>query len=167
MDPDVQWDGQFFDPERAQERWKEFCGPWRPFGPFEYALDFFGDGSFWVIQAPGHMPGNLCAAARLRNGEWVLLGGDCCHSRELLDGVHEIAHFHSPGIGTMALHADVPVARDTISCIRTLEKEYGFHIALAHDASWMKDGRDLVLMSLLDGHMARAARERIPLDLVP
>jgi glyoxylase-like metal-dependent hydrolase (beta-lactamase superfamily II) len=47
-------------------------------------MDYFGDGSFWVIQAPGHMPGNLCAALRLEDGEWVLLGSDCCHSRYVI-----------------------------------------------------------------------------------
>lgn len=80
-DPSLQWDGRFFDPERATERWSELQGPWVPFGPFESALDYFGDGSFWVIRAPGHMAGNLCAAARIKGGEWVLLGSDCCHSR--------------------------------------------------------------------------------------
>lgn len=77
----MQWDGRFFDPERATERCEELKGPWEPFGPFERALDYFGDGSFWIMQAPGHMAGNMCAAARLRGGEWVLLGSDCCHSR--------------------------------------------------------------------------------------
>jgi glyoxylase-like metal-dependent hydrolase (beta-lactamase superfamily II) len=79
--PNLQWDGRFFDPKQATERWKELEGAWVPFGPFEKALDFFNDGSFWVMQAPGHMAGNLCAAARLKGGEWVLLGSDCCHSR--------------------------------------------------------------------------------------
>ena len=80
-DPNIQWDGRFFDPERATERWEELHGPWVPFGPFDKALDYFGDGSFWIMQAPGHMAGNLCAAARLQDGQWVLLGSDCCHSR--------------------------------------------------------------------------------------
>jgi glyoxylase-like metal-dependent hydrolase (beta-lactamase superfamily II) len=81
VDPDSQWDGRYFDPEKATQNWEELGGQRRAFGPFDSALDFFGDGSFWVINAPGHMPGNLCAAARLESGDWVLLGGDCCHSR--------------------------------------------------------------------------------------
>jgi len=80
-DPSQQWDGHYFDPENGTENWKELDGPWIPFGPFDKALDFFGDGTFWVIQAPGHMPGNLCAAARIKGQKWVLLGSDCCHSR--------------------------------------------------------------------------------------
>lgn len=76
-DPNLQWDGRFFDPDHATERWQELDGEWSSFGPFEKALDYFGDGSFWVLDAPGHMPGNLAAAARLRDGEWVVLGSDC------------------------------------------------------------------------------------------
>ncbi|KAM5370225.1 hypothetical protein ACJZ2D_008628 [Fusarium nematophilum] len=82
-DPAIEWDGRYFDVSgHATERWEELSGQWIPFGPFEKALDFFNDGSFWIIDAPGHMPGNLCAAARLDGtSEWVLLGSDCCHSQ--------------------------------------------------------------------------------------
>jgi hypothetical protein len=44
-------------------------------------MDFFGDGSLWLVQAPGHMPGNLFAAVRVEGDIWIVLGGDCCHSR--------------------------------------------------------------------------------------
>lgn len=74
-------DAEFFHPEKAIEKCTEFEGEWRPFGPFEEAIDFLGDGSLWIIKAPGHMPGNLAAAARLANGEWVILASDCCHSK--------------------------------------------------------------------------------------
>jgi hypothetical protein len=68
-DASMQWDGRYFDPERATEKMEEFTGPWQQFG------------SFWIIQAPGHMPGNCLAVARLKTGDWVCLGSDCCHSR--------------------------------------------------------------------------------------
>ncbi|KAF2109527.1 beta-lactamase-like protein [Lophiotrema nucula] len=167
VDPSLQWDGRFFDPERFTERWGELEGPWVEFGPFEKALDYFGNGSFWVIHAPGHMAGNLCAAARLEGGAWVLLGSDCCHSRELLDGTCDIAQFCVPGLGKMSLHTDLVAAKDTIAKIRILEQELGFHVALAHDAGWMKVGKDQVLMSLLDEHMKTAAKERIPKEEIP
>jgi glyoxylase-like metal-dependent hydrolase (beta-lactamase superfamily II) len=80
-DASMQWDGRYFDPERATEKMEEFTGPWQQFGPFDRAMDYFGDGSFWIIQAPGHMPGNCLAVARLKTGDWVCLGSDCCHSR--------------------------------------------------------------------------------------
>ncbi|KAL2797357.1 hypothetical protein BJX66DRAFT_334977 [Aspergillus keveii] len=61
------WDGRCFDPNHANvpERWETLSGPWMPFGPFEKAIDFFGDGSFWAVSAPGQMPGNLCAGCML------------------------------------------------------------------------------------------------------
>ena len=79
-DPSLQWDGRFFDPENSTEHWEELHGRWEPFGPFEKALDYFGDGSFWILDAPGHMAGNVAAAARLQGGEWVILGSDCALS---------------------------------------------------------------------------------------
>lgn len=77
----IQWDGRYFDPSLHTQDWKELEGPWVKFGAFEKAMDFFGNASFWIIQAPGHMPGNLCALAHVGEGQWVLLGSDCCHSR--------------------------------------------------------------------------------------
>jgi len=63
---DVEWDGRYFDGKGyATERWEEFSGPWKRFGPFDKVMDFFGDGSFLIVDAPGHMPGNLCALVRL------------------------------------------------------------------------------------------------------
>ncbi|CAO2656510.1 Nn.00g053130.m01.CDS01 [Neocucurbitaria sp. VM-36] len=163
-DRNAQWDGRFFDPNHATERWEELAGTWVNFGPFNAALNYFGDGSFWIIQSPGHMPGNLSAAARLRDGHWVLLGSDCCHSRELLDGKQEIAQFN----GTMSLHSDLHAAKETIAKIRNLERERDFHVALAHDASWLKKGTDSVLMSLLDDYMEAAVKEgRLARDEIP
>lgn len=74
-------DANFFHGEKSTENCTELHGEWSCFGPFEKALDFLGDGSFWILQAPGHMVGNLAAAARLPNGEWVVLASDCCHTR--------------------------------------------------------------------------------------
>jgi hypothetical protein len=67
----------------------------------------------------------------------------------------------------MSLHTDLTAAKDTIAKIQMLEADYGAHIALAHDASWLKKGTDKVLMSLLDDRMKRAAKEKIPYDEVP
>jgi glyoxylase-like metal-dependent hydrolase (beta-lactamase superfamily II) len=134
-------------------------------------MDFFGDGSFWIIQAPGHMPGNLCACARLKNGEWVMLASDCCHSRcvrfritldlvpdntdmpqnrDILDGKKDFGQFLMPDGKMVCLHTDIAAAKDTLSRVRVMEKELDVHIALAHDYEWMKKKTDSVLMSLLD-----------------
>ncbi|KAH7242855.1 beta-lactamase-like protein [Fusarium solani] len=152
-DVDIEWDGRWFgSPKHVTETWSEFDGDWVPFGVFDRAIDFFGDGSLWVIDAPGHMPGNLCAAVRLEGSqEWVLLGSDCCHSQALLREKEDIALYDLPTGETAAyLHKDLPAARITIDKIRLAESKYGMHIALAHDATWLVSQHDPVLMSLVD-----------------
>lgn len=49
------------------------------------ALDYFGDGSFYILDSPGHTVGHINALARVTAGNpededtFVLLGGDTCH----------------------------------------------------------------------------------------
>ncbi|OAP57923.1 hypothetical protein AYL99_08661 [Fonsecaea erecta] len=46
------------------------------------AHDFFGDGSFYLLDTPGHCLGHMCGLARTTGGRdstFMLLGGDICH----------------------------------------------------------------------------------------
>ena len=45
------------------------------------ALDFYGDGSLYLIDCPGHAHGHMCALARTSSNppEFVLMGGDVAH----------------------------------------------------------------------------------------
>ncbi|CCF33868.1 metallo-beta-lactamase superfamily protein [Colletotrichum higginsianum] len=49
------------------------------------AQDFFGDGSLYLLEAPGHQPEHICALARTTpssapgGATFVFLGGDICH----------------------------------------------------------------------------------------
>lgn len=48
------------------------------------AFDYFGDGSFYLLDAPGHAVGHMCGLARVKvDGEggdhFILMGGDACH----------------------------------------------------------------------------------------
>lgn len=45
------------------------------------AFDYFGDGSFYLLDSPGHAIGHLCGLARttVQPDTFVLLGGDICH----------------------------------------------------------------------------------------
>ena len=53
-------------------------------GPFK-GLDYFGDGSFYLLDSPGHTVGHLAALARVTvdglssSSSFVLMGGDTCH----------------------------------------------------------------------------------------
>lgn len=85
----------------------------------------------------------------------------------MLHGKQKIAVFPGPGTESMSLHADIAAAKETMAKIRALEIDCGAHTALAHDASWLREGTDRVLMSLLDDRMKTAAKEKIPYDGIP
>jgi glyoxylase-like metal-dependent hydrolase (beta-lactamase superfamily II) len=45
-------------------------------------LDYFGDGSFYLLDAPGHAIGHICGLARVTAGgddSFIFMGGDACH----------------------------------------------------------------------------------------
>jgi glyoxylase-like metal-dependent hydrolase (beta-lactamase superfamily II) len=43
------------------------------------AHDYFGDGSFYLLDTPGHAIGHMCGLARTTPNTFVFLGGDICH----------------------------------------------------------------------------------------
>lgn len=45
------------------------------------AFDYFGDGSFYLLDSPGHAVGHLCGIARVTTSpdSFILMGGDACH----------------------------------------------------------------------------------------
>jgi len=49
-------------------------------GPFDGAVDIFGDGSVWALWLPGHTPGSTAYLVRTTKGP-VLLAGDVSHTR--------------------------------------------------------------------------------------
>lgn len=44
------------------------------------AFDYFGDGSFYLLDSPGHAQGHMCALARTTPDTFVFMGADICHS---------------------------------------------------------------------------------------
>ncbi|KAF8194267.1 beta-lactamase-like protein [Mycena galopus ATCC 62051] len=43
------------------------------------AFDYFGDGSFYLLDTPGHLPGHITALARVTPNSFLVLGGDTYH----------------------------------------------------------------------------------------
>ena len=109
-------------PSEAPEKWK-------PIGPFKNGLDFFGDGSFWIIDAPGHCPGNLAGLARTKTKsgktKWIFMGGDCYHCH------HFVHHPEAPfGMGVVVIptgtfHENMGAARQIIRQIAELKRGEG------------------------------------------
>ncbi len=127
---DSHYDARIWDPLTAELPISELPSPtdepskWAPMGTFERAYDFFGDGSFYLIDSPGHMTGNLSALCRTqaRDGQrrWILLAGDCLHSTLFLQ--HPEAPFgRIPESPSGCIEEDSEVARDTIRRIAALK----------------------------------------------
>lgn len=44
-----------------------------------HAFDYFGDGSFYLLDVPGHAIGHMCGLARTTSDSYLLMGADTCH----------------------------------------------------------------------------------------
>lgn len=44
-----------------------------------HAHDYFGDGSLWILNTPGHAIGHISALVRTDSERFIFLGGDICH----------------------------------------------------------------------------------------
>lgn len=103
--------------------------------PFDSGIDIFGDGSFFIIDAPGHMPGHQMAFARTGDEEWVAMGGDCCHHRAFLSDPTRTISVDAGPNGTPGFHEDPPAATSTIRKLQQLHSNPSVLVVLAHDAS--------------------------------
>ncbi|KAF8998789.1 Metallo-hydrolase/oxidoreductase [Cyathus striatus] len=114
---------------------------WLPIGPFPRALDFYGDGSLYIIDSPGHLPGHINILARTSSdGGWIYLAGDSAHHRYLLSGeaeisvggaerAHHCAHFHKE------------LAESHIQRIQEVMKLPRVSVILAHDEPWYNENK--------------------------
>jgi glyoxylase-like metal-dependent hydrolase (beta-lactamase superfamily II) len=118
---------------------------WRPLGPFPRAADWFGDGSLYAVDAPGHLPGHLnmlCRTSR-DGGGWVCLAADSCHDARILDGVARTAVYADPERPGMmrSAHADLEAAEVHLERLRAL-RGMGVEVVLAHDQTWIERNPD-------------------------
>ncbi|KAI0042227.1 Metallo-hydrolase/oxidoreductase [Auriscalpium vulgare] len=117
---------------------------WAPVGPFPRALDLYGDGSVYVVDAPGHMPGHVNLLVRASaDGAWVYLAGDSAHDWRLVTGEAHIAHYRVPGadVDSCAHQDDVRQAEEHIGRIRGLRALPRVQVLLAHDVPWYEENR--------------------------
>lgn len=114
---------------------------WPPLGPFPHALDFYSDGSLYIIDSPGHLTGHINILARTSSdGAWIYLAGDSAHHWDLITGKAEIAvghpaHFHS------CAHQDKEAADAHILRIRKLCEIPRVRVMLAHDEPWYESNK--------------------------
>ncbi|KAI0829907.1 Metallo-hydrolase/oxidoreductase [Trametes gibbosa] len=113
---------------------------WPPLGPFPHALDFYGDGNAYIVDAPGHFPGHINLLARTSaDGGWIYLAGDTAHHWALINGEDTIGKTTHYGCA----HGDVAEAEAHIGRVRALMKENSrVRVILAHDAPWYELNKD-------------------------
>ena len=117
---------------------------WPPLGPFPHALDFYGDGSLYVVDAPGHLPGHVNVLARTSaDGGWVYLAGDSAHDWRLVRGQAEIAVVDDPRgpNGKICMHVDKAEVEATIKRIADVLTLPRVKVILAHDAEWYEENK--------------------------
>ncbi|KAI8986265.1 beta-lactamase-like protein [Trametes punicea] len=111
-------------------------------GPFPRAHDYFGDGSLYLIDATGHLPGHLNVLARTSaTGSWIYLCGDSAHDRRLLTGEKEVAFVVDPTGHTLCAHTSKD---DAVAHIRRIGSLLGVpkvHVLLAHDWEWYEQNK--------------------------
>lgn len=113
---------------------------WRRLAHFPDAIDLLGDGSIYIISAPGHLQGHINLLARTGPTSWTYLGGDACHDRRLLRGEAQIAEWADPHGKMCSIHVDKHQVEETLKRIRMLEDVRGakVEVILAHDVEWLK-----------------------------
>ena len=119
---------------------------WKSLGAaVPHAIDFFSDGSLYIVDAPGHLPGHINALARTGKG-YVYLAGDACHDIRLFTGECEIATWTDDAGNACCIHVDKPMAEETIKRIRALHegKDARFgevEVCFAHNSDWETDAK--------------------------
>ncbi|KAI0439699.1 Metallo-hydrolase/oxidoreductase [Xylaria telfairii] len=117
-------------------------GPWEELEGLPAVLDVFKDGSLYVVDAPGHLPGHINFLARTLTEDgsvaWVYLAGDACHDRRILRGEKAISEWLDIHGQVCCIHADRAKADETIDRVQGLEGK-GVEVILAHDVEWERN----------------------------
>ena len=123
---------------------------WKPFAGFPATVDFFGDGSVYVVDTPGHLFGHVNMLLRVAPQKWAYLGGDCCHDPRILRGEKEMALYDDGHGNLRSVHVDTDLARDSLDRIGPLLKRpspsFNEHaeveVIVAHDKEWREKNQD-------------------------
>jgi len=107
-------------------------------GPFPQALDYYGDGSLYIVNAAGHLPGHVNVIARTSPDAWILLGGDSAHHWNLITGESQIAEGR-PGFSGGCAHLDKKASEENILRIREFWKLPRTKVIIGHDEEWYKE----------------------------
>jgi len=113
-------------------------------GPYPRAMDLFGDGSMYIIDASGHVDGHINVLARTSpDGAWILLGGDSAHHPDLITGKMQVAYRVDADTGAVTcVHEYKEVAEENIRRMRSLLEVPRVQVLIAHDLVWYREHKD-------------------------
>ena len=116
---------------------------WRSLSALPHVVDFFGDGSVYLVDAPGHIHGHINALLRVGPQRWVYLGGDCCHDPRIITGEKGIVEYDDGHGKLKSAHSELATAKLTIKNIQNLLQINGDAVewVVAHDAGWAADNQ--------------------------
>ncbi|KUJ11214.1 Metallo-hydrolase/oxidoreductase [Mollisia scopiformis] len=118
-----------------------FHQQWKSHLHLPHVIDLFQDGSLYIVDAPGHLPGHINLLARTGINESVYLAGDACHDRRILRKEKTIGTWADAEGYTCCIHANREKAEETIDRIRELERQ-GIEVIFAHDVEWEQDPKN-------------------------
>lgn len=121
---------------------------WRSLGKFS-SIDIFGDGSAFVLNSPGHLPGHINLLCRVGPDRWVCLCGDSYHDRRLLTGERDIATWKDACGMSCCIHVSPDAAGTFIGYLRELAELGNVELISAHDAIWYEQNKDRLFPSTL------------------
>lgn len=136
------------DVERKRQLHNDLHLSWDRLGPFPHAIDVFQDGSVYIVNAPGHLPGHINLVCRIARqpSKFICLAGDSCHDIRLLTGERDIATWTDETGRYCCMHVDIPRSKETLARLYAAsndglrldgEEEPGeFEVVFAHDFEW-------------------------------
>lgn len=114
---------------------------WDTLGPF-FSIDFCKDGSIYVLDSPGHLPGHINLLCRVSADKWVCLCGDAYRDRRLLTGERDIAFWTGQDGSVCCIHHEPDAARQALRQLRELVGGGDVELIGAHDAQWYAANAD-------------------------
>ena len=136
------------DPATDDSRFK-----WQPFSTFPEVIDFFQDGSVYIVNAPGHLPGHINLLCRISTQptKFVCLAGDACHDGRLLTGECDIATWTDETGRFCCMHVDIPRSKETLARLYAASKDgvkidgedqaAEVEVVFAHNYAWEEDAK--------------------------
>jgi glyoxylase-like metal-dependent hydrolase (beta-lactamase superfamily II) len=140
-DPQTTWFTEQLLPKNKSliQQFPPYSSPeWKSIGPFEKAYDYFKDGSFYLIDSTGHLPGHINGLVRIGPNKFVYLASDSCHFTQLLTSECQIASWSNEKGELTCVHSDKAAAEAHLKNIRELRDRLGpqVEIVLAHEIGW-------------------------------